>query len=325
MKPILLQAHERSLTKVLYNKDGDLLFTASKHNLPNVWWSINGERLGTYNGHNGAVWDMAVSSDSTKLITASADQSCIVWDCETGKILHQLEAKSPVRSCGFSLTDNILCFTTDKAMGQPCFIKFFDIRDKEQVQSNTPFQDIQIDDSKVNRMIWGTVEDYVITGHENGQICQYDWKTGERLRVDHSHDALIKDLQLSKDRTMLITGSKDTTAKLFDAKTFQFLKSYKTDRPVNSAAISPIKHHILLGGGQEAMEVTTSHTKSGKFEARFFHLIFEEEIGRVKGHFGPINTLAFHPNGKQYSSGAEDGYVRIHDFDQSYYDFEYDF
>ena len=87
MKPILLQAHERSLTKVLYNKDGDLLFTASKHNLPNVWWSINGERLGTYNGHNGAVWDMAVSSDSTKLITASADQSCIVWDCETGKCI----------------------------------------------------------------------------------------------------------------------------------------------------------------------------------------------------------------------------------------------
>ena len=149
--------------------------------------------------------------------------------------------------------------------------------------------------------------------------------TGERLKVDHSHDNLIKDLQLSKDRTMLITASKDTTSKLFDAKTFQPLKSFKTDRPVNSAAISPIKHHILLGGGQEAMEVTTSHTKSGKFEARFFHLIFEEEIGRVKGHFGPINTIAFHPNGKQYSSGAEDGYVRIHDFDQSYYDFEYEF
>ena len=77
--------------------------------------------------------------------------------------------------------------------------------------------------------------------------------------------------------------------------------------------------------GQEAMDVTTSSTKSGKFEARFFHLIFEEEIGRVKGHFGPINTLAFHPSGKQYASGAEDGYVRIHDFDQSYFDFEYEF
>jgi hypothetical protein len=30
-------------------------------------------------------------------------------------------------------------------------------------------------------MIWGTVEDYIITGHENGQICQYDWKTGTEL------------------------------------------------------------------------------------------------------------------------------------------------
>lgn len=27
---------------------------------------------------------------------------------------------------------------------------------------------------------------------------------------------------------------------------------------------------------------------------------------------GPINTLAVHPQGKAYASGAEDGFVRIH-------------
>ncbi len=48
------------------------------------------------------------------------------------------------------------------------------------------------------------------------------------------------------------------------------------------------------------MEVTTTTTKSGKFDARFYHLIHEEEIGRLKGHFGPINSLAFHPDGKRY-------------------------
>jgi len=57
---------------------------------------------------------------------------------------------------------------------------------------------------------------------------------------------------------------------------------------------------VVLGGGQEAMEVTTTSTKVGKFDARFFHLVFEEEFGRVKGHFGPINTVAFHPDGKRY-------------------------
>lgn len=44
----------------------------------------------------------------------------------------------------------------------------------------------------------------------------------------------------------------------------------------------------------------------------------------MKGHFGPINTLAFHPNGKQYTSGGEDGYVRIHNFDKSYFEFEFE-
>merc|ERR1711916_82575 len=101
--------------------------------------------------------------------------------------------------------------------------------------------------------------------------------------------------------------------KLFDAATLKPLKTYKTSRPVNSAAISPIKDHVLLGGGQEARDVTTTHGKQGKFDARFYHMVFEEEIGSVKGHFGPINTVAFHPSGTGYSSGGEDGYIRIHE------------
>lgn len=100
------------------------------------------------------------------------------------------------------------------------------------------------------------------------------------------------------------------------------LKTYKTERPVNSAAISPNRDHVVLGGGQEAMDVTTTAARAGKFEARFFHLIFEEEFGRVKGHFGPINSIVFHPDGKSYASGGEDGYVRVQSFDQAYYDFQ---
>jgi len=52
---VLLKGHTRALTNIKYNNDGDLLFSCSKDNVPTVWYSNNGERLGTYteNGHNG--------------------------------------------------------------------------------------------------------------------------------------------------------------------------------------------------------------------------------------------------------------------------------
>lgn len=46
MKPISLHGHERSITQIRYNREGDLLFSAAKDQHPNVWYSINGERLG---------------------------------------------------------------------------------------------------------------------------------------------------------------------------------------------------------------------------------------------------------------------------------------
>jgi translation initiation factor 3 subunit I len=38
----------------------------------------------------------------------------------------------------------------------------------------------------------------------------------------------------------------------------------------------------------------------------------------VKEHFGPINAIAINPDGRSYASGAEDGYIRLHHFDQGY-------
>src|SRR6186713_1259619 len=102
----------------------------------------------------------------------------------------------------------------------------------------------------------------------------------------------ITDLQWSADRTYFITASKDKTARLVSADDLRVLKTYTTDTPLNSAAITPIKDYVILGGGQAAMDVTTTSARQGKFEARFYHKIFEEEIGRVRGHFGPLNYVA---------------------------------
>lgn len=316
----MLHGHERAITQIKYNKDGDLLFSVAKDIKPTVWFSGNGERLGTYNGHGGAVWCVDVNRDTSRVLTGAADNSARLWDCETGKEVQRFETNSAVRTCGFSHSGKFLMYSTDSTMNNMCEIYLYDIREPESY-----IRKIVIDGSKVTSAIWGAFDQYIITGHEDGTVAKYDiLKSETQLDRVKEHRALISDLQNSKDQTMFITASKDSSAKLFDADRLQLLKNYRTERPVNSAAVSPLKDHVVLGGGQEAMEVTTTTTKAGKFDARFYHLVFEEEIGRVKGHFGPINSLAFHPDGKSYSSGGEDGYVRVHTFDPAYLEFEFE-
>ena len=67
-----IPGHERSLTQIKFNKDGDLLFSCSKDHVINVWFSHNGERLGTYDGHNGTVWTIDVDCTSPAVLHSSS-------------------------------------------------------------------------------------------------------------------------------------------------------------------------------------------------------------------------------------------------------------
>uniref|UniRef100_A0A2K5DMW1 Serine-threonine kinase receptor-associated protein n=1 Tax=Aotus nancymaae TaxID=37293 RepID=A0A2K5DMW1_AOTNA len=220
---------------------------------------------------------------------------------------------SAVWTCGFDFGDNIIMSSTDKQMGYQCFVSFFDLRDPSQMDNNEPYVKIPCNDSKITSAFWGPWGECIITSHESGKLNQYSAKSGEVLVNGKEHLRQINDIQLSRDVTMFVTASKDNTAKIFDSTTLEHQKTFWTEHPVNSAALSPNYDHVVLGGGQETMD----------FEASFFHLAFEEEFGRVKGNFGLINSFAFHPDGKSYSSGGEDGYVCIHYFYLQYFEFEF--
>ncbi|RXK41074.1 eukaryotic translation initiation factor 3 subunit I [Tremella mesenterica] len=325
MKPIILQGHERALTQIVYNAEGDLLFSASKDNIINVWFTSNGERLGTYNGHNGSVWSVACDSQTKYLLSGAADNTMKLWEVSTGKCLKTWEYRTAVKRVAYSADDDLILSITEQRQGQPSVIRIYRIdREAGSSQSDTPLKEIILTGSKATVAVFSPLSDFVITGHENGKVAKYDIKTGEEVKSvspedGEGHRAEITDMQLSPDGTYLITSSKDKTARIFDSLNIEEMKVYVTETPLNSACITPVRPYVILGGGQDAMSVTTTSQRAGKFESRFWHKIFEEEVGRVRGHFGPINTLSVHPGGKGYASGSEDGFVRVHWFDDSYF------
>ena len=56
---------------------------------------------------------------------------------------------------------------------------------------------------------------------------------------------------------------------------------------------------VILGGGPPAVDVAKQDAGPGKFDSRFFHMVSQDEFGRVGGHFGPIQTIAINPDGRR--------------------------
>ncbi|ODV80829.1 eukaryotic translation initiation factor 3 39 kDa subunit [Suhomyces tanzawaensis NRRL Y-17324] len=337
MRPIKLMGHERSLTQVKYNREGDLLFSVSKDNAASIWYSSNGERLGTLEGHQGVIWSIDVDPETHLCATGGGDLAIKLWKVETGKCVFTWDSPSPCRRVAFSADGSKLLAIADQVMGHVGTISVYDINHDEQSLTNQAEKPSLVIEtaqggSKANVAGWSLDGKHIIVGHDNGYVSKYDSKTGEVVESIQAHgihneekNVSITDIQFApEDRSYFITSSKDKCASLIDFDTFKILKVFKADAPMNTAAITPVKDFVILGGGQEARNVTTTAESQGKFEARFYHKIFEDEIGRVKGHFGPLNTVAVHPDGTGYSSGGEDGFIRVHSFDKSYFDFLFD-
>lgn len=61
-KPILLHGHERAITYLKYSPDGDVFFSAAKDSTPTMWRASTGERIGVFEGHDGAVFQLDTTS-----------------------------------------------------------------------------------------------------------------------------------------------------------------------------------------------------------------------------------------------------------------------
>lgn len=273
-----------------------------------------------------------MDSETKLLITGSADNTMRLWDVQTGKELFQWRFDTAVRSVSWSSDDKQVLMFTDARVSIPAVIRVYDInREDPTKQSTEPVRSIELHGLKVkpNQAMWAALDEAIITAHDDGTVArlQHDRQAPEsgmfddlvELRVQPHPGSPITDLQMSPDSTYFLTSSRDKSAKLLDARTLETIKTYATETPLNSAAVHPTRPFVIVGGGQDAMAVTTTSASEGHFETRFWHKVFEEECGRFPGHFGPVNTIAIHPFGKCYATGGEDGYVRVNWFDPSFF------
>jgi translation initiation factor 3 subunit I len=329
MKAIVMKGHTRPVVHIAYNLDGDLLFTCGKEGLVTMWRADNGERIGTYDHDEKAVWSCDVSYDSKFLVTGSADQSMRIWEVETGKVLADKRHTGTVRSVRFAGGQKQVAMIYDKFAQTPGGVLVYNVNmdGSGPLLEDSPamaITNVLSDDEKFLCLEWGPLNEHLYVGCADGTIKVFDAASGEKVDEVAAHGAEVQSLKFNRKKTLMLTASKDKTGKLWDVMRLECLKTYKVGTLVNACDIAPSLEHVMLAGGQEARDVTTTAAGSGKFEVRFHHMVTEEELGKVAGHFGPVNTCSFSPDGNSYASGGEDGFVRMHHLPSEYHKLGYD-
>jgi len=165
------------LTQIKFNRDGDLLFSVAKDQHVCAWFSHNGERLGTYKGHQGAIWTVDVTPDSSMIASGSADNTIRLWEVKTGRLLKTWEFPTAVKRVEFNEEGTQLLGVTEKRMGHLGSIVVLNINpDINGEQSDEKELTIVCDESKATVAGWSYMNKYIIAGHEDGSVSQYDAK-----------------------------------------------------------------------------------------------------------------------------------------------------
>jgi len=340
MKPILLNMHSRPLTMVKFNREGDLMYTSAKDSMVYCSRTADGELWGSFDGHQGAVYAFDITFDGKIMVTASADGTVRFWEALTGQCFYVLEhggickfvewntkpfAQTKIVTCNDRFRSREQGETKDRV----CVWHYTTVNTAPE--KSEPELILTIDKAlpmKAHKVGWGPFDETLISIHEEGTVFIWNSMTGEELKYVQAHRGSITDMQFTDDRMMMLTSSKDQSIKVWQLADFEIVKDLKSDRPFNSCTISPLcfakdpkdaRYHVMAGGGQEAIDVTTTAGAQGKFEAVLIHLVSEEDLGTIRGHFGPMNYIRFLPDGSGFATGGEDGYVRIHHFDKDYF------
>ncbi len=170
----------------------------------------------------------------------------------------------------------------------------------------------------------------------NNAAILFDLSKKNTDNVVFQHDEAITDVTFSKDGSMILTASRDNTAKLW-ASNGTLLKTFQHNNVVHSVDISPDGTkiltgcrdntaqlwdvngsllHTLIGHDYDVFDVHFSPngqmllTASGDKTAKVWSL--EGNLLRtLRGHLNYVNQAAFSPDNTKVATGDSDGKVKL--------------
>jgi serine-threonine kinase receptor-associated protein len=244
-----------------------------------------GDWIGTFDGHKGAVWGVALNKDTSRAATGAADFAAKVWDAESGEQIHSLPHSHIVRSVDFSDDDCLLLTGSNEKL-----LKIYDLNnpDSDPIKFAGHSQ-------AVRHALFVRNDKWLISASDDKTVRFWDRTSGEEIKK-LEFGSVPSSVEVSRDGGVLTVCSGEKVS-FWDIESMDKIKEYETPTHVLSATLHPDKTVFVCGGED--------------FKMYKYNYADGEEIESFKGHFGPVHCVRFSPDGELYASGSEDGTLRL--------------
>ncbi|RKL08560.1 Vegetative incompatibility protein HET-E-1 [Fusarium oxysporum] len=286
-----LQAYVSAL---VFSPTSSLTRQNFNHDVP-CWLTINppmedrwGACLQTLEGHRNYVNSVAFSHDSTRLASASNDNTIMIWDASSGTNFQTIEGHtSSISSVAFSHHSTQLASASDDKT-----IKIWD------ASSGVCLKTLEGHGGCVTSAIFSYDSNRLVSASDDRTARIWDASSGACLQILKGHDDFIYSVAFTHDSTQLATASRDRTVKIWDANSGECLQTLKGHTSqVNSVAFS--HESILLASASDDRTVRIWDASSGAC------------LQTLEGHGGYVKSVVFSSDSTRLATASDDNTAKV--------------
>jgi WD40 repeat protein len=282
-------------SSVAFSPDGRFLLSGGTDGLLHLWDLATGKELKRLAGHTAAIFHgVTFSADGKRALSGgwNGDNSVRLWDLETGKQLRRFTGHTAGVCCVAMSADS------RRALSAGDGVRLWDLETGKVLRRFDRHKD------RVRSVAFSRDGRFALSsgGPQDLTARLWDVETGRELHcfTDHSggHHG-VNAVALSPDGRRALTAAGDGV-RLRDVEAGKLLHCFESVPRRNTLAFAPDGRRAVVAGGDGMV--------------RLLDLEGRKEVYPPRGHTGPVNGVAFSPDGRHVlSAGYPDQEVRYWD------------
>lgn len=245
-------------------------------------------------GHTDTVNQVIFNEDGSLLVSASDDEHVLIWDVETGEIVHDLAVGIAVNDVVYGGNADTLILGLDSGEAV-----VWDIPQNVPllVADLTRLPEPVLEEgqtAQVTSIAYNASQEILAAGYASGRILIWDVRADEPIVQVKSHDGAVNALVFSGDGRYVYTASSDESALKISALTGRVVDLYVGHtNEVNDIALSPTGRNLLTVSRDRTVIYWNEETG--------------QQLTRLWAHTNWVNAVTFSSDGRRALSASQDG------------------